>query len=95
MTPVGPTGPALVALKTTNPKLFAGIVVNVYAQTRSVRLAAQMLQVGERTFYRWLAKFPELKEDAQTGRSRGVDGRVKREKEEVSHEVKDQEGREG
>jgi len=74
------TGPALLALKLTNPRLFTGIVIHAYAETRSIPKAAIRLGISERTLHRWLDRFPEIKKMGQKGRPRDVNGMAKRER---------------
>ena len=72
--------PTLEALKLTDPAAFKAKLLEAYRQTRSIPKAASELGISVRSLHRYLAKFPDLKKDAQAGRPRGVDGKVKRER---------------
>lgn len=50
----------------------------VYAAEKSIPRTALKLKISERSLHRHLAKFPDLKKDAQAGRALGRDGRPKR-----------------
>jgi len=78
------------AIQLADPTTFKTRLRAVYVQTKSIPLAAKQLGISERSLHRYLAKFPDLKKDAQAGRPRGVDGRVKRESRKRNHPKENQ-----